>query len=216
MRYLCYLSFFVCIIIGCSSGETKQPRINTTVSEFKMSDKMDEDEFWKIIDYSNDAAAGEMEKQVSIIVEKLSKYDTTKIVGFETILSKKIIEANNYKILAANKIIDGSVTDDGFLYFRFWLISLGKKAFEQTLKNPDSLAKFTDKEVVPDDEILMNASTKAYQIRTGKTKEDDNFPRDVVYNKGINYESDGPKLTGKNWTENELPKLYPILWNKFN
>ncbi|MFD0751900.1 DUF4240 domain-containing protein [Mucilaginibacter calamicampi] len=208
------IALLTVLCIGCSAKEDK--RSFKPVSEFTKAEKMDEKEFWKIIDYSYNAAKGNLDLQNEIIVKKLSAYAPEEIINFEIILCKKLIEANNYKILAANKIIDAYVSDDGFLYFRLWLISLGRETFEQTIKNPDYLAGVVDNGVVPDFEHLLYVSTQAYKNKTGKQQEDDSFPRDVAFNKGLNYDLGGPAITGNDWKEDELPKLYPKLWEKFN
>ena len=186
------------------------------MSEYKKAAKMDEKEFWKIIDYAQNVSDGDMDKQVKTITDKLSAYTPEQIVTFEMLLEKKLIEANDFKIMAVDKIIDGSVTDDSFIYFRCWLIGLGQKTFDMTLKNPDYLAGVVDKGVLPDFESLLYVSTQAYKNKTGKTKEDETFPRDIAYKQGLNYDLGGPSPTGKEWQEKELPTLYPKLWNKFN
>lgn len=118
--------------------------------------------------------------------------------------------------MGANKIIDGSGSDDTYLYFRCWLIGLGKTTFVNTLKQPDYLADMVEKGVEPDFEGLLYVSTEAYKKRTGKTVEDDTFPRNVAFEKGLSYDLGEPKTTGTDWKEEELPQLYPKLWAKFN
>jgi hypothetical protein len=200
--------------ICCSCSQKKQTI--RVISEFKMNDKIDEQEFWKIIDYAFSKSDGNTKLEAQIITPKLTAYKPEEIINFEIILCDKLIKANDFKIIAADKIIDGSVSDDSFLYFRCWLIGLGQKTYTQTLENPDYLAQIVEKGVEPDFESLLYISTEAFRNKTGKNKEDDTFPRNVAYKKGLNYDFGGPPTTGKDWKENELPKLYPKLWNKFN
>ena len=214
-RSAIFLTAFLALTgAGCLNVEGK--RNFKPAIEFVKTDKIDEQEFWKIMDYSCNAAKGDMELQNQVIIKKLSAYAPEEIINFEIILCKKLIKANDYRILAANKIIDSWVSDDGFLYFRLWLISLGRQTFEQTLKDPDYLANVTGKGIVPDFEYLLYASTQAYINKTGKKEEDDTFPRGVAFAQGLNYDFGGAPMTGKNWKEDELPKLYPKLWEKFN
>ncbi|AMR31372.1 hypothetical protein A0256_08005 [Mucilaginibacter sp. PAMC 26640] len=183
---------------------------------FKKSIKMDDAEFWKIIDFAFKVAGEDQEKEQKIITEKLSMYTAEQIIAYELIFSKKLIEANDFKMIAAARIIDGSVTDDGFLYFRCWLVSRGKNTFEGAMKNPDYLAQVTDRGVVADFESMLYVSTEAYKTKTGKKEEDDSFPRNVAYKTGLNYEMGGQPTAGEDWKEEDLPKLYPKLWKKFN
>lgn len=210
----------IAILILVSVNLSCMP-VNDTVSfkpavDFVAADKLDEREFWKIIDYSHNAAKGDLDLQNEIIIKRLSAYKPAEIINFEIILSKKIIESNTFKILAANKIMDNWVSDDGFLYYRLWLISLGETTFKQALKNPDYLASVVGRSVLPEFEPLLYVSTQAYKNKTGKQTEDDSFPRGVAFAQGLNYDFGGPKITGENWKDKELPKLYPKLWEKFN
>ncbi|WP_428329002.1 DUF4240 domain-containing protein [Mucilaginibacter sp.] len=199
---------------GCINQTKKQQPIG--LYKFEKGGKMDEREFWNIVDYSFNVANGSEETQIQVITQKLSDYTAEQIIDFEMIFSKKLIDANDFKIIGAEKIIEGSVSDDSFLYFRCWLISTGRKTFEKTLKSPDSLADVIEKGTNTDLEEFLYISTNAYKIKTGKKIEDDTFPRDVVYKKGLNYDFGGPPTKGENWKDNELPKLYPKLWAKFN
>ena len=121
---------------------------------------------------------------------------------------------DDFKILAAEKIIEGEVSDDSYLYFRCWLIGQGEKTFTETLKNPDYLADFVNKETFSEFEELMYVATTAFEQKTGK-QEDDNFPRSIADKKGISYDFNTPPTKGTDWKVEELPKLYPKLWAKF-
>jgi hypothetical protein len=215
MRYL-VVFFAIVTLLNIRRYYLQNKQKAEAASKFNMSGKMNEQEFWRIIDYAFKNSNGNTKKEGKIITEKLSVYQPEEITNFEIILCEKLIKANDYKIMAIDKIIDGVVTDDPYLYFRCWLIGLGQKTYEQTLKDPDYLANVIEKGVEPDFEDLLYVATDAYQSKTGKKKEDETFPRNVADKKGLNYDFGGPPTTGKEWTESELPILYPKLWNKFN
>ncbi|PJJ80276.1 DUF4240 domain-containing protein [Mucilaginibacter auburnensis] len=216
MRGFLTIALFVILSVNLSCVPVNDAESFKPAVDFTAADKLDEREFWKIIDYSHNAAKGNLDLQNEIIIKKLSAYEPAEIINFEVILCKKLIEANSYKVLAANTIMDGGASDDGFLYYRLWLISLGETTFKQTLKNPEYLAALIKKGVVPDFEALLYVSTEAYKNKTGKQKEDDSFPRGVAFAQGLNYDFGGPKIVGTEWREEDLPKLYPKLWKKFN
>ena len=65
-----------------------------------------------------------------------------------------------------------------------------------------------------DFEELLYVATKAFEQRTGKTEEDDTFPRNVASAQGLDYDL-GSETKGEDWTESQLPKLLPKLWKKF-
>ena len=117
--------------------------------------------------------------------------------------------------MAAQKIIEGSVTDDSYLYFRCWLISQGKSVFEEVLRNPDSLASIDTEATIAEFEPLLYVATQAYKNKTGKQQEDESFPRGVASARGLNYDS-ATGTKGDDWTEEQLPTLLPKLWAEHN
>lgn len=213
------LLYLTLMLLAC--GQTpKQPdnrpsKSKTPIGEFTKGDKMDKQEFWKIIDYSFANSKGNQETQERLILDKLLSYSLEDITNFEIIFRQLVIEADDYKIMAAEKIIEGWVTDDPYLYFRCWLIGQGQKTYEETLKNPDYLADIVSKNTDTNFEGLMYVATMAYTQKTGK-EEDETFPRDIAIGKGFDYDFGAPPTKGTDWKEDELPNLYPRLWAKFH
>jgi len=186
------------------------------ITEFKKGDKMDENEFWKIIDYSMANSNGNRETQEKLILEKLLSYSLEEITSFEIIFRQLVIEADDFKIMGAEKIIEGWVMDDSYLYFRCWLIGQGQRTFEEALKEPDYLANIVSKGEYTNFEELMYVATKAYSQISGK-EEDETFPRGVaIIAKELDYDFGAPPTKGTDWTEDQLPSLYPKLWAKFH
>jgi hypothetical protein len=220
MRHFIILFLLVLTLSACGQTTDKSKSLTsetqTTITEFKKGNKMDKQEFWKIINFSLDKAQYDKTLQEKIILEKLSNYTTDEIVEFEIIFRQLVIEADDFKVMAAEKIIQGWVTDDPYLYFRCWLIGQGEKTFTETLKNPDYLADLVDKQTSSDFEELMYVATTAFEQKTGKKEEDDRFPRSITIKKGLDYDFGAPPTKGIDWTTEQLPKLYPKLWTKFN
>jgi len=207
------------MLISCDQTHRQktnsESNTKTTIKKYKKGETMDKQEFWKIIDHSFEISKGNQETQEKIILDKLLSYSLEEITNFEITFRQLIIEADDYKIMAAEKIIEGWVTDDPYLYFRCWLIGQGQKTFEETLKNPDYLADVVSKETDTNFEGLMYVATMAYSQMTGK-EEDETFPRDVAIDKGLDYDFGAPPTKGSDWKEHELPNLYPRLWAKFH
>ena len=61
-------------------------------------------------------------------------------------LSGLIAYSYRTRLWAAAYVINGGCSDDGFDYFRGWLIVQGRHVFEQAVVNPDALA---DLAVIP-------------------------------------------------------------------
>ncbi|WP_223652661.1 DUF4240 domain-containing protein [Hymenobacter psoromatis] len=176
---------------------------------------MDKQEFWRIIDLAHQQANGDEQIQEVLLIKALENHEPAQIIEFECLLRQQIIAADDFKVMAAQKIILGSVSDDSYLYFRCWLIGQGEDVFSQALRNPDSLAAIDTEEVNPDFESLLYVATQAYQHKTGKEEEDESFPRDVASERGLNYDFE-TETKGEDWEEEQLPTLLPSLWAKYN
>jgi len=180
---------------------------------------MNKNEFWRLIDSAHDDSAGDQDLQEAMLVSRLEKYTPEEIAEFEYLMREYLIEADDFKVMAAQKIIAGWVSDDSYLYFRCWLIGQGENTFTEALRNPDVLADIVEDDVeYLDFELLLYVATQAYEQRTGKQEDDDNsdsFPRNATYERGLDYDS-GSFTKGEDWTEEQLPTLLPRLWAKFN
>lgn len=149
------------------------------------------------------------------LIAQLKEMKAEDIIGFEMLLRKLLIVADDYGIMAAAKIIEGWVSDDSYLYFRCWLISKGKEVYEKALENPDTLAASIEKGEDSSFEELLYVATEAYFHITGKEDEDETFPRSIAIEHGLDYDFGDFLTNGTDWTEDQLPKLYPALCQKF-
>src|SRR5688500_17072518 len=104
------------------------------------SNNMDTNDFWNIIDNSFNEARFDQEKKDSVILAKLTEYKPEQIVAFERIFREKLQEANHWSIVGAQTVIEGGAGADTFVYFRCWLITLGRENFYKVLKDPDYLS----------------------------------------------------------------------------
>lgn len=159
------------------------------------------------------AARGDQELQEQAIINSLEKLEPEQITEFECILREYLLEADHFNIMAAQRIIDGYVSDDTYLYFRCWLIGQGEAVFTNALQNADTLASVVI-DPYQDFEALLYVATQAFGKRTGRAEEDATFPRAVAAARGLHYDL-GSETKGEDWTENQLPKMLPKLWNKF-
>ncbi|WP_375433781.1 DUF4240 domain-containing protein [uncultured Hymenobacter sp.] len=177
---------------------------------------MDKREFWQLIESAKEVSKGDQTRQEQALINSLAQYEPQQIVEFECMLREYLIEADDFNVMAAQKILNGYVTDDSYLYFRCWLIGQGETVFTNALRNPDTLATVVQAPY-QDFEELLYVATAAYEQHTGKKADDDTedaFPRSVASARGLDYDS-GSATKGEDWTENQLPKMLPKLWKKF-
>jgi len=223
MRKNLLLIIITLSLAACGQTESNNPNnkpLDKTLSLTK-SQKLDSTYFWKIVDYAYDKGRFDNKLKEEIILTQLTQLTPQQIVDFEIVFQQKMEEANTWENFAAHTIIQGGSSDDQFVYFRCWLISLGKKNFYETLKNPDYLVnidipmnkKYNYGEVLFEEVIPL--SDKAYSTVTKKATEDETFPRSVAYKRGLSYDNGSP-MKGKEWEDNkELPKILPLLSKKF-
>src|SRR5262249_53956418 len=131
------------------------------------------------------------------------------IVEFDKIFREYWIRAYTWDLWGAAYIIDGGCSDDGFMDFRGWLISEGEKAFENALKDPESLVRV----VREDDEDcqyegFQYVASMAWEKKTGKGMDD--FPRG-----GLKHPAEP---SGRPWAEegDDLERRFPKLFRKFS
>ena len=134
---------------------------------------MDTDTFWQIIDQarrvsSNPGDADEIALQTSAV---LATQTTEEIIEFAVVFERLQDVSYRWDLWAAAYLINGGCSDDGFDYFRGWLVAQGQKVWDAALADPDSLA-----DVAPgpesDPELMANAQDMlaAAMVHRGQPK----------------------------------------------
>jgi hypothetical protein len=141
----------------------------------------------------------------------LGKNTESDIIDFEIILRTLLDDLDDYRIVAAQKIMAGMVSDDSYLYFRCWIIGNGRDFFEKVLQVPDFITDRIDAFDFPSFESLLYISTQAFHDKTGR-EEDEAFPRSIASKRGLDYDFGPLKTKGSVLSENEAKSLYPRLW----
>jgi len=165
---------------------------------------MKEGEFWNVIKDSIKTSRGDINLQTDCLINILARLREEDIIGFEITLRSMIKKANHVNVLALNKIVEGTVTDDSFLYFRAKLILLGKANFYQAIKDPNQLDIIINSDQLGEE--LLSVADKAFTNKLG-TNYHGELPRDIIWNL-ISYDdlSEDPK--GIMWQETEFKGKY--------
>lgn len=98
------------------------------------------DQFWQFIETAKARAGDDTEARVDALRAVLSGLGAAELQSFQNHYDGLIAASYRWDLWAAAYIINGGCSDDGFRYFRDWLISEGRSVFEKALKDPDSLA----------------------------------------------------------------------------
>lgn len=101
---------------------------------------MNHEQFWSLIDAARKAGKNDQEAMCESLAEALAELEPAEIAGFDTVLRELRNAAYRWDLWGAAYLMEGGCSDDGFEYFRNWLIGTGKKTYEAALASPDSLA----------------------------------------------------------------------------
>lgn len=137
---------------------------------------------------------------------KLMTLPAEEILAFDQIYDEMRARAYRWDLWGAAYLLNGGCSDDGFEYFRGWLIAQGEKVFQNSLSDPDGLADVvTDEQIAEaffESEEMLYVARQAYEAKTGAEM--------PPYESAFAYAEPG----GERWTEDELKTLLPKLWAK--
>jgi Protein of unknown function (DUF4240) len=180
---------------------------------------MTADEFWNIIETAQQKADGDVEMQMGAIETTLEKLETSELIDFQNFFDEAHTVSYRANLWGAGYLMNGGCSDDGFDYFRGWVIAQGRSVFEAALENPDSLANVVPEDAEADfefeNEDMLNVAGRVWEAKTGL--EPEGF---YAQTKTYLYERD--KLgdlelwsTDGDADETKCPAIYPKLWAKF-
>jgi hypothetical protein len=164
------------------------------------------DEFWNTVE------GLDPENAVAELTERLQKLSPSEIAAFHVHFCQAHRQAYNWSLWGAAYLIDGGCSDDSFMDFRYGLISRGRKFYESTLQNPDSLADtLSDDDFIPNEDFGYVAS-HVYKNKTGEDIPDPGLPR-LGNPTGAEWDLDNPE-----WTFEDpalCAKNLPKLWRRY-
>ncbi|WP_137990947.1 DUF4240 domain-containing protein [Streptomyces vilmorinianum] len=104
---------------------------------------MNKQQFWELIAAARDQAIVPHESEVVAreATSLLADRPVEEIVAAEHVLWDLMVESYSNPLWAAAYIANGGCSDDGFDYFRGWLIAQGREVFERAVTDPDALAE---------------------------------------------------------------------------
>ncbi len=165
---------------------------------------MEEKQFWAIIDASRRKADGDQDEMLAAIRNRLKKLTPAEVADFQRHFDQKMHDAYDWNLWGAAYLVNGGCSDDGFAYFRAWLISQGNKVYSAALRKPDSLTSGVDPD--RDDyefEDLWYVGREVYEELTGN-----DLPPEVGW-------PESPK--GERWDfddDAEMSRRFPKLFKR--
>ena len=179
------------------------------------AEMMDEEQFWAIVQTAVDEAGNDEDEYLEVVKRELSKLSLKEMIGFRLRTDKLLYDSYTSEMWCAGYLMNGGCSDDGFEYFRLWVISRGRKVYEAAMANPDNLIDYID----DDDEmdffefelfwyVALEAFEEAVDAELYDYIDDENFKtcEGNYPNFEFNWEEDEPE---------SMQKLCPRLFEKF-
>ena len=176
--------------------------------EERKSGEMTEAGFWQIVDES--ARSGtDQQSQAALLRATLDRLTPREIEAFADIFEGLMRQSYRWDLWGAGFVVEGGMSDDGFEYFRRWLISRGKAAFDKVSADPDALG-----DIIPHDQDgdfeFEEFGYIAREVWAKKTGRD----ADAMLSHARPYSQD-PSGTPFSEDPAALSKRYPKLWARF-
>ncbi|MFI7578542.1 DUF4240 domain-containing protein [Micromonospora sp. NPDC049497] len=99
------------------------------------------DDFWQLIDRARSGGGGEPDAVAARTVALLAELPPEEIVGYAEHQRRVLAASYKVDLWGAAYLINGGASDDGFEYFRGWLMTQGRAVFARAVTDPDSLAE---------------------------------------------------------------------------
>jgi hypothetical protein len=126
------------------------------------------DEFWGHIAATRD---GDPQEHPERLVVRLAQLPPDDVLDFGYWWDRMMGRAYRWTLWAAAELINGGCSDDGFEYFRDWLILQGRAVYEAALRDPDALADVVSPGTPCSHECYI--LTEAWFAATGRDPDDD-------------------------------------------
>jgi hypothetical protein len=168
------------------------------------SDMMPEDKFWHLMENSFESARGDTDDQEHELELLLWKLPLQDVISFQNRYRQLHGAAYTWPLWGAAYIINGGCSDDGFSYFRDWLISRGREVYTNAMTDPEWLANLDLEADEPEAEGMSYIADTVFTSRTGK-----DLPAEFEENYSI---------CGEEWQEegDDLERMFPRLWKKYH
>jgi hypothetical protein len=163
---------------------------------------MKEETFWRLIEASKTETTPELSNQPEILRGMLETLPPEEIAHFGRMFRLLHRQAYHWNLWAAAYIMEGGCSDDGFTDFRAGLIGLGREAYYDALRDPNTLVRQSAHGVDFSQEGLLHCAEEAYSAAAGKPMPD----LDI-------HDPDEP--AGDAWDEEDVAERYPALAQKF-
>lgn len=155
------------------------------------------DRFWSLIESAR-ARGGECMSLSARVTDTLAKLPPAAIIEFNEELTARLAESYRWDLWAVASVANDGASDDGFDYFRGWLITRGRARFERAMRDAPLAVEGAPKGDALECEDVLYVARQAYErVAADEIPE----PKTEV--------PDEPR--GTRWSEGSIDKVYPGL-----
>ncbi len=131
---------------------------------------MKEARFWAIVaNARRNADDATDDSMADALKAELLALESDEITSFQRIWEERHDAAYHWDLWGAAYILGGGCSDDAFMDFRTWLISMGETVYAAALKDAESLAELSLED--PEDDCFLEsfayAAHEAYEAKSG-------------------------------------------------
>ncbi|MCL2637620.1 MAG: DUF4240 domain-containing protein [Oscillospiraceae bacterium] len=186
--------------------------------------RMSIERFWELIHDAKEQSEG-WEEMCDPLTASLSQLEDSEIALWYLMFDEYQQLSYKEQLWAAAYLINGGCSDDGFDYFRAWLIAQGREVYMNALRDPDSLSEAISETEEAEFEDIMSAANDAFRIKHELGKNDyGSFYEELDYyeltetekaeiSAEIKYSDDIDADWDEDDTDN-FQELLPKLWGK--
>lgn len=127
-------------------------------------------------------------------------------IAFSVLLDEALDALYTWELWAVAYVVQGGCSDDAFEYFRAWVISQGRSAFELAFSDPAAFGMTIDPESDDEDrecEDLLYAAQTVHEELTGEYGPTRTIARPA-------------EPRGEPWDEGDLESRLPSLWARWS
>ena len=162
---------------------------------------MEIDRFWQLIERALRAGGDDPDARVDALRAELSGLTPPELQSFQNHYDQLLVRAYRWDLWGAAYVINGGCSDDGFRYFRDWLISEGRETYEAALLDPESLAALPKVESAENELYGYVALELFEEAGAGELDRD--------------FSTEGADPAGERWEEDAVSAMYPRLAEKY-
>lgn len=199
MRYLP-----IVVLAAAIMAATFAPRstpLSVPPSMLAATDVVTPDALWALIEAARSNGA-DCDSQAAALGAQLSQLSPEQIVQFAEEMRTRLVESYRWDLWGVAYLINGGASDDGFEYFRAWLIAQGRDYFNAALGDPERAADRAGAGEA-ECEAILYAAAEAYELKTGEQLP----PSRVQY---------PAEPAGQPWDEDDLEARFPEVARRFN